>query len=184
MREDGLVDPRGSRHAGPIAVVADRGVRAVPSAPALVRRLLAEGEWAVAAATGAWRTTAELRLREAGIGIGPACIATASEDRARRDIVELAIERAAAMLRPGGRFAAVEFGRLERWGPGRRPMIRWLAWHHCRVDRDYAAEMRRHLDDVRLIRRRGGYNILLTGRKPASEPRPAPKPRCVSEPRP
>ncbi len=77
------------------AMVAARGVRAVPGAPAFVRRLLAEGEWAVAAATGAWRTPAELRLREADIPIDPACIATSSEHMARRDIVELAIARAA-----------------------------------------------------------------------------------------
>ncbi len=78
------------------AMVAARGVRAVPGAPAFIRRLRAEGEWAVAAATGAWRTPAELRLREADIAIDPACVATASESMARRDIVELAIERAAA----------------------------------------------------------------------------------------
>ena len=78
------------------AMVAARGVHAVPGAPAFIRRLLAEGEWAVAAATGAWRTPAELRLREAGIGIDPACIGTSSEHLARRGIVELAIERAAA----------------------------------------------------------------------------------------
>lgn len=80
------------------AMVAARGVKAVPGAPAFIRRLLSDGDWAVAAATGAWRTTAELRLREAGIPIDPACIATASEHRARRDIVELAMERAAAHL--------------------------------------------------------------------------------------
>ena len=77
------------------AMVAARGVRAVPGAPAFIRRLRAEGEWAVAAATGAWRTPAELRLREADIPIDPACIATSSEHMARRDIVELAIARAA-----------------------------------------------------------------------------------------
>jgi phosphoglycolate phosphatase-like HAD superfamily hydrolase len=78
------------------ATVAARGVQAVPGAPAFVRRLSAGGDWAVAAATGAWRATAELRLREADIGIDPACVATASEHMARRDIVQLAIERAAA----------------------------------------------------------------------------------------
>lgn len=78
------------------AMVAARGVHAVTGAPAFIRRLLAEGEWAVAAATGAWRSTAELRLREADIPIDPACIATSSEHLARRGIVELAIERAAA----------------------------------------------------------------------------------------
>ncbi len=78
------------------AIVAARGVQPVPGAPAFVRRLLAEGDWAVAVASGAWRGTAELRLREAVIAIDPACVATASERMARRDIVELAIRRAVA----------------------------------------------------------------------------------------
>ena len=78
------------------AIVAARGVRALPGAAAFVRRLLAGGEWAVAAATGAWRSSAEQRLREAGIPIDPACVATASERLARQEIVALAIERAAA----------------------------------------------------------------------------------------
>ena len=98
------------------AIVAERGVRAVPGAPALVRRLQAEGDWAVAAATGAWRTTAELRLRVAEIPIDPACIATASERLARRDIVELAIARAAAHwdLAPEGQ----DFRRIVLLGDG------------------------------------------------------------------
>lgn len=98
------------------AIVADRGVRAVPGAPALVRRLLAGGDWAVAAATGAWRTTAELRLRVAEIPIDPACIATASERLARRDIVELAIARAAA--RWDMQTAGKEFHRIVLLGDG------------------------------------------------------------------
>ncbi len=98
------------------AMVAARGVHAVPGAPAFIRHLLADGEWAVAAATGAWRTTAELRLREADIPIDPACIATSSESMARRDIVELAIERTAAHwgLEGGGK----EFSRVVLLGDG------------------------------------------------------------------
>lgn len=99
------------------AMVAARGVRAVPGAPAFVRRLLVGGEWAVAAATGAWRSMAELRLRTADIPIDPASMATASERMARREIVELAIERAAARrgVAGGGRQA---FQRVVLLGDG------------------------------------------------------------------
>ncbi len=96
VTDSGILDELLRDRLGRAATPADlSAAEAVPGAPAFVRRLLAEGEWAVAAATGAWRTPAELRLREADIPIDPACIATSSEHMARRDIVELAIARAA-----------------------------------------------------------------------------------------
>jgi phosphoglycolate phosphatase-like HAD superfamily hydrolase len=68
---------------------------AMPGAHGVFAALRAEG-WDVAMATGAWRPSAEVKLRGAGVPTRRVALATSSDHRKRRDI----IRRAVAMCAP------------------------------------------------------------------------------------
>lgn len=77
------------------------GLTPILGAPGLLRTLRSMPGTVVAFATGGWRETAELKLRSARIEFAGAPFASASDARARAEIMQLA-ERKAASL---GRFS-------------------------------------------------------------------------------
>jgi beta-phosphoglucomutase-like phosphatase (HAD superfamily) len=60
----------------------------------LVAQLLHEEGWAVALATGAWRRSAEFKIRQAGLPLANVPSAFAEDGPSREAIVQAAIERA------------------------------------------------------------------------------------------
>ena len=70
--------------------------RAVPGAAAAVDGLAERRGYAVGLATGGWRESAELKLRRAGLWRPDLPFASASDARAREEIMLLAARRAAA----------------------------------------------------------------------------------------
>jgi len=64
--------------------------RPIPGAPDVFDLLRAAG-WQVAMATGAWRPSARVKLRGAGIPVEGVPLATSTEHRARRDIIRRAV---------------------------------------------------------------------------------------------
>lgn len=68
----------------------------VPGARSVFRRL-EEAGCVVAMATGAWRPSAVVKLRGAGIDVGSVPLVTSSEHRARREIIRAAATQAAGL---------------------------------------------------------------------------------------
>ena len=69
--------------------------RPIPGADRVFGTLRDEG-WGVAMATGAWRPSAEVKLRGARLPTAGVALATSSEHRRRRDIIRHAVELCAA----------------------------------------------------------------------------------------
>jgi phosphoglycolate phosphatase-like HAD superfamily hydrolase/ribosomal protein S18 acetylase RimI-like enzyme len=70
--------------------------RPVPGAAAMLAALTEHPGFAVGLATGGWRESARLKLRQAGLGEWDIPLASASDARAREAIMTLAAERVAA----------------------------------------------------------------------------------------
>ena len=66
----------------------------VPGAGSLLTRLLNEGTWGVALATGAWRRSAEFKIQHSRLPLGDLPSAFAEDGPSREGIVRAAIERA------------------------------------------------------------------------------------------
>ena len=69
------------------------GCRAVPGAPALLDRLRATPGWEVAIATGCWKASALLKLRNAAVNVDDVPAAFADDAATRDDILTLAVAR-------------------------------------------------------------------------------------------
>src|SRR5262245_60512824 len=66
----------------------------VPGAAAVLRRLKADSQWAIALATGCWEPSARFKIATAGIPLGNVAAAFANDGPSRETIVRAAIERA------------------------------------------------------------------------------------------
>jgi ubiquinone/menaquinone biosynthesis C-methylase UbiE len=76
-----------------------------------------------------------------------------------------ALARAAALLKPGGTLAVVEFGRFRCWPWPTGPIIRgWLRLHHVHTLRPVTRHMVECLDDVQCHSKLGDYYFIATGR--------------------
>ncbi len=83
----------------------------VPGAGALVRNLLDAG-WAVAVATGAWRPSAEFKIRQSGVPVANLPAAFAEDGPSRESVVNTAIQRAL------GHYRCQRFDRIVSVGDG------------------------------------------------------------------
>ncbi len=76
-----------------------------------------------------------------------------------------ALDRAYALLRPGGRLAVLDFSTFDGWGP-LAPLIRaWFRWHHVETAQPYQEKLREMFPDLEVLRWLGGYNFTAVGRK-------------------
>lgn len=103
------------------ALLREREMREIEGAARLLAALRAKGDWRVAYATGGWEPSARMKLAGAGLPLDLP-LASADDAVSRREIVEIAIERAREQYR-------CEFDRIIILGDG--------AW-----DRKCAEEMR------------------------------------------
>src|SRR5262245_4689472 len=78
----------------------------VPGAAEFVRRLLRDGIWGVALATGAWRCSAEFKIERSGLPLVGLPSAFAEDGPSREAILRAAIERAHQQ------YGHAEFGRI------------------------------------------------------------------------
>jgi len=84
----------------------------IPGAGSLVRRLLDQGIWGVALATGAWRCSAEFKIQHSGLPLGDLPSAYAEDGPSREGIVRAAIDRAQR------HYGQTRFGRVVSVGDG------------------------------------------------------------------
>lgn len=76
------------------AAAAPRRFAQVPGAAGMVEAVRSRPGWSMALATGAWRASAMLKLRTAGLDLGGAPGAYADDDQCRKRIVITAVSRA------------------------------------------------------------------------------------------